>query len=103
MARRLKRKMAGKGTVLCGDLWVGKVDYEIQVVEESGSLKVFGYFVPEPGVLSRLDVRNAALQLKYGVRVKLQIDSLPVSKHVEFEIVDPESIKICQCLAGIRP
>lgn len=86
MARLLKGKFSGKGAILCGDLWVGKVEYDIQIVEGSGPLEVSGYFVTEPGVLSRLDVRNAALRLRDGERVKLQIDNLPVSKHVDFEI-----------------
>jgi hypothetical protein len=100
MARWLKGKTSGKGAVLCGERWLGNVEYEIRVVgQDGGSQEVSGYFVPEPGVLSRLEVRNAALRLKDGEQVKLQIVFLPVSKRVEFEIDDPESIATCDRLA----
>ena len=90
------KAISGTGGLYFGDLLSGKPTYEIQVTRENGETKVFGHFDGKPRVLRMQVTLDPSLTLKSGKQIKLRILGNPASDHVEFDVVDDASIRICE-------
>ena len=100
--RMLSKKAApdplyGTGVLFCGGHRAGEVAYHIRMPTPNRSTDLISGELEGPGVLQCQDLTNVILRLKDHRCVKLQAEG-PAGDRLNFEIIDPGSVQICEIL-----
>jgi hypothetical protein len=89
--------LSGTGVLFCGGHRAGEVTYHIRIADLNRSTDLISGELEGPGVLQCHDLTNVILRLKDHQSVKLQAEG-PAGDRLNFEIIDPGSVHICETL-----
>jgi hypothetical protein len=93
----LTEPLSGTGVLFCGGHRAGEVAYNIRIAHPNPYTDVISGELEGPGVLQCNNLTNVILRLKDHQCVKLQAEG-PAGDRLNFEIIDPASVQICEIL-----
>lgn len=89
--------LSGTGVLFCGGHRAGEVAYNIRIAYPNPYTDLISGELEGPGVLQCNNLTNVILRLKDHQCVKLQAEG-PAGDRLNFEIIDPASVQICEIL-----
>jgi hypothetical protein len=93
----LTEPVSGTGVLFCGGHRAGEVAYNIRIPYLNRSMDLISGELEGPGVLRCENFTNVILTLKDHQHLKLQAEA-PAGDRLNFEIIDPGSVQICETL-----
>src|SRR5262245_18328579 len=93
----LTEPLSGTGVLLYVGIRAGAVAYHIRIAYLDTYTELISRELEGPGVLQCRDLTNVILRLNDHQCVKLQAEG-PAGDHLNFEIIDPGSVQICEIL-----